>query len=339
MNRLTVFILVLTIMLFGCEIRFSSSEPGVPSETLASPVTNEISGISASTATGGGNIISDGGSAVTSRGVVWSVNPVPTTSLTTKTVDGSGTGSFPSSIKGLSSNTKYYVRAYAVNSSGTAYGNEVSFTTSGTTGTTQGVPCPGASTVKDIDGNTYSTVQIGAQCWMQSNLKVSKYRNGAAIPTGLSDAVWESTTSSAYAIYANNINNDALYGKLYNLYAVNDVRGLCPTGWHVPTKDEWDKFVSHLGGVEVAGGKMKSTTGWRVPNNEATNESGFTGLPGGSRVSSGKFDYLGSVGVWWSSSEINISDAWALNVGSNDGDVSRFTSDKEYGFSVRCLRD
>jgi uncharacterized protein (TIGR02145 family) len=174
---------------------------------------------------------------------------------------------------------------------------------------------------------------------MQSNLKVSKYRNGAAIPTGLSDAVWESTTSSAYAIYANNTNNDALYGKLYNLYAVNDVRGLCPTGWHVPTKDEWDKFVSHLGGVEVAGGKMKSTTGWRVLNNEVTNESGFTGLPGGSRFSSGKFDYLGSVGVWWSSSEINIGDAWALNVGSRDGAVSRFTSDKEYGFSVRCLRD
>ena len=358
MNRLTIFILLITIMLFGCEIRFSSSEPGVPSETLASLITIDISGITTSTASGGGNITSDGGSAVTSRGVVWSLNPAPTTSLTTKTVDGSGTGSFPSSIKGLASNTKYYVRAYAVNSVGTAYGNEVTFTTSGTSGssvTTQGVPCPGAATVKDIDGNTYNTVQIGTQCWTKENLRVTKYSDGTYIPLDNSggtsgnslDQTWGSRTTGARTIYAHSQTNLVKYGFLYNWYTAKGIatagstnfKRICPTGWHVPSKEEWDKLLSHLGGAQVAGGKLKSVTGWNAPNTGATNESGFTGLPGGGRIDSGEFGYLGTAGVWWSSSESNSNSAWNLNLFYGDGNVAWNGLNKAHGLSVRCLRD
>ena len=357
MNRLTIFILLITIMLFGCEIRFSSSEPGVPSETLASLITSDISGITTSTANGGGNITSDGGSAVTTRGVVWSLNPAPTTSLTTKTVDGSGTGSFPSSIKGLASNTKYYVRAYAVNSVGTAYGNEVTFTTSGTTGssgTTKGVPCPGAATVKDIDGNTYNTVQIGTQCWTKENLRVTKYSDGTSIPLDNSGGTsgnglgqtWGSRTTGARTIYAHSQTNVVTYGFLYNWYTAKGIatagstnfKRICPTGWHVPSEGEWKILASYLGGDKSAGGKMKSTTGWTA-NTGATNESGFTGLPGGLRSIVGEFNYLGSVGVWWSSSEIDYDDAWSLNLYYLDGSVIRNSIDKAHGLSVRCLRD
>jgi uncharacterized protein (TIGR02145 family) len=356
-----LFIILLSVFTLNCEIRFSSSEPGVPSEILASLITTAISGITTSSANGGGTITSDGGSSVTSRGVVWSVNPAPTTSLTTKTVDGSGTGSFPSSIKGLASNTKYYVRAYAVNSSGTAYGNEVSFTTSGTTGstgTTQGVPCPGASTVKDIDGNTYNTVQIGTQCWTKENLRVTKYSDGTTIPldnsggtTGNgSGQTWGYRTTGVRTIYAHSQRKLATYGYLYNWYAAKGIatagstsfKRICPTGWHVPTDKEFTTLTTFLGGNNIAGGKMKSTgtTLWRTPNTGATNESGFSGLPGGNRSDVGRFYDLGLGGVWWSSSESNDYSAWYLFLYSYNGYVYRnYNSGKGDGLSVRCLRD
>jgi len=150
----------------------------------------------------------------------------------------------------------------------------------------------------DVDGNSYNTVKIAIQCWTQSNLKVTNYRNGNNIPTGLSDAQWGSATSGAYAIYNNDAANDALYGKLYNWYSATDSRGLCPTGWHVPSDAEWNRLVKYhdpnadtvcgnCWSSSVAGVKMKSTAtqptsgGWTSPNTGATNSSGFTGLPGG----------------------------------------------------------
>jgi uncharacterized protein (TIGR02145 family) len=302
--------------------------------TLPKLTTTEVTEKTENTAMSGGNISPAGNATITARGVVWSTSPKPTIALSTKTVDGSGTGVFTSSVTGLTAKTKYYLRAYATNGTGTNYGNEISFIAEKDT-----FSCVGTPTVTDIDSNTYKTVQIGTQCWMQSNLKVSKYRNGAAIPTGLSDNVWSRTTSGAYAIYDNNNVNDALYGKLYNWYAVKDVRGLCPIGWHVPSEDEWGELKGHLVPL-VAGGKLKSVIGWNSPNTGATNESGFTGLPGGGRYSSGEFNYLGSVGGWWSSSEASNDFAWNLTLSSNDGYVNRYDySNKENGLSVRCLRD
>jgi uncharacterized protein (TIGR02145 family) len=247
---------------------------------------------------------------------------------------------FTTNLIGLTHSTTYYVRAYATNSVGTAYGNEVSFTTLSASTFT----C-GTSTVSDVDNNTYNTVQIGNQCWTQSNLKVSKYRNGDNIPTGLSDVQWGSTSSGAYAIYNNDPANDGLYGKLYNWYAVTDSRGLCPTGWHVPSDAEWTMLTTFLGGESVAGGAMKSTAtqptpgGWNAPNTGATNSSGFTGLPGGYRDSGGGFGNLGDYGYWWSSSDAGSGFAWVRYLIYGNASAYRNYYYLRGGFSVRCARD
>jgi uncharacterized protein (TIGR02145 family) len=206
----------------------------------------------------------------------------------------------------------------------------------------------GTYSVQDIDGNSYKTVQIGSQCWIQSNLKVSKYRNGNNISNITDIAAWAQTNTSgigAWCNYDNSSANDALYGKLYNWFAVNDSRGLCPTGWHVPSDEELTTLTNFLGGTSVAGGKMKSTDttrssgGWDSPNTGATNSSGFTCLPGGFRSSGGGFSNLGRNGPWWSSSEAGSGSAWFRNLGSNAVFANRNFNDHRGGFSVRCARD
>ena len=203
------------------------------------------------------------------------------------------------------------------------------------------------SGVTDIDGNFYPSIIINGQEWMQQNLAVTKYRNGDPIPTGLSYVTWLNTTNGAYAIYNNDAANNTLYGKLYNWYAVNDSRGVCPTGWHVPSDAEWSTFINYLdpnanGGdtwPNVAGGKLKSMTGWNSPNSGATNESGFTGLPGGYRNNYGPYFNFGNYGYWWSSTEGDSSNAWSRRLFYNGSDVDRLSYNKQNGFSVRCVRD
>jgi len=317
-----------------------SSVGGGGSASLPSVTTVAISGVTSTGASTGGDVTSDGGSAVASRGVAYSLLTNPTI-LGNITTDGSGVGSFVSTLTGLNSNTQYHVRAYALNSAGTAYGNEVTFTTL----PFLGQPCPGTPTVSDIDGNIYNTVKIGNQCWTQSNLKVSRYRNGDTIPTGLNDAQWVSTTSGAYAIYDNDSVNDILFGKLYNHYAVTDSRGLCPTGWHVPSNQEWTTLETFLGGSSVAGGALKSTAtqptlgGWFSPNTGATNSSGFSAGPGGQRFRLGDFRSVGNNGFWWSSS-LSTPPTWVRNLNFDYGGIVRNDYfNRPYGFSVRCLKD
>jgi uncharacterized protein (TIGR02145 family) len=243
-------------------------------------------------------------------------------------------------LTGLTPSTTYYVRAYATNNVGTAYGNEVTFTTP----VIPAFTC-GTSTVSDVDGNNYQTVQIGTQCWTRSNLKVSKFRNGDNLPTGLSNSAWFSTTAGACTVYDNNPVYDGSYGKLYNHFAVMDSRGLCPTGWHVPTDGEWTILETYLGGSSVAGGAIKSTSvqptsgGWLNPNNGATNSSGFTAEPGGTRINFGSvFAYLNAHGYWWSSS-LSGSDAWGRELSYGNSVIGRYIYPSSSGLSVRCLRD
>jgi uncharacterized protein (TIGR02145 family) len=217
------------------------------------------------------------------------------------------------------------------------------------------VPSGSSNSVTDVDGNTYETVTIGTQVWMKENLKVSKYRNGDAIPTNLSNTVWQNTTSGAYAIYDNNLLNDSIYGKLYNWYAVADPRGLCPVGWHVPSDHEWNiltKYLDPLGDTtqccsNVAGAKMKSLgnieagTGiWYAPNSDATNSTGYTGFPGGLRLLNGTFTNIGYIGYWWSSTEISSIQAWLRYLYRDGSGLTRANIyGKRSGYTVRCLKD
>ncbi|MBC8215271.1 MAG: hypothetical protein H8E64_02020, partial [Candidatus Marinimicrobia bacterium] len=198
-----------------------------------------------------------------------------------------------------------------------------------------------AQTVTDIDGNVYETVIIGEQEWTVTNLKVTKYRDGTAIPTGHSNSDWSNLTTGAYAVYDNNESNATTYGYLYNWYAVDDTRNIAPEGWHVPTDDEWQTLVDYLGGSSIAGGKMKETgtEHWNSPNTGATNESGFMALPGGFRSYNGGYTNMGYNCYFWSSTESSSTNAWYRILSYNNSDVYRSSYSKHYGFSVRVVRD
>jgi uncharacterized protein (TIGR02145 family) len=182
--------------------------------------------------------------------------------------------------------------------------------------------------------------------WAFENFDGTTFRNGDPIPEVTNPTAWSGLTTPAWCYYNNTSTNGQIYGKLYNWYAVNDPRGLAPIGWRVPTDDDWTALTTCLGGEEVAGGKMKTTgtiednTGlWQSPNTGATNESGFNGLPGGLRYSSGAFDDIGSRGFWWSSTENSSTSAWYRLLSYNYGYVTRSASNKKNGFSVRLIKD
>jgi uncharacterized protein (TIGR02145 family) len=198
---------------------------------------------------------------------------------------------------------------------------------------------------KDRDGNSYKTIKIGTQLWTKENLNVSKYRNGDLIPQVTDPTQWANLTTGAWCYYNNDPANGAVYGKLYNWYAVNDPRGLAPEGWHVPSNAEWTTLTTFLGGENVAGGKMKEigTSFWRSPNTQATNESGFTGLPANFRFVHGGFiPQIGYWGNWWSSSGEMDSwggVAWYLELNNSSGSVFKDKDGKNAGLSVRCVKN
>jgi uncharacterized protein (TIGR02145 family) len=201
------------------------------------------------------------------------------------------------------------------------------------------IGCP--ATVTDIDGNSYNIVQIGTQCWMQKNLKVTRYRNGDSITNITNYTQWANLTTEAYCDYNNIASNSTIYGKLYNYFAVVDSRNICPTGWHVPSNVEWTILTTYLGGESVAAGKLKETgtTHWQSPNTGATNETGFTALPGGDRNYIGSFSNKGSIGFWWSSTEFNTNDGYHRCIYNHTTNFYSYSSSKVHGFSVRCIKD
>jgi len=196
-------------------------------------------------------------------------------------------------------------------------------------------------TVTDYDGNVYQTIKIGDQWWMMENLKVTHYRNGDPIPHVTDGGEWSGLYTGAYCAYDNDPANVSTYGRLYNWYAVDDSRNIAPTGWHVPTNGEWQTLVDSLGGSSVAGGKMKEagTTHWYPPNTGATNESGFSALPGGYRHYYGYFDSMGIYAYFWSSTKRYSYSAWDRELYYYYSRVYRYAVDKSHGFSVRCVQD
>jgi uncharacterized protein (TIGR02145 family) len=317
-------------LLVGCT---KTSENINPTIKISISTTN-VSEISTTSAKSGGNISADGSASVTSRGVVWSTTSNPTVALATKTSNESGTGVFTSNITGLLANTPYFARAYAINNVGTAYGNEVSFKTS-VEGTTH-------SGVTDLCGKTYKGIVIGNQTWISENLSTCKYRNGDPIPHVKDDATWASLTTGAYCYFNNDsVKYAAIYGKIYNWFAVTDSRGLAPTGWHIPNQTEMTTLITNLGGAIVAGGKMKTSgTTYCSTNTSGTNSSGFSGLPAGDRRGfNGVFNNLGVFGGYWSSTQFDNSNAWNFRLYCNSAEVTLGNDGKRHGFSVRIMKD
>ncbi len=294
-----------------------------------------VANITATEAESGGDVTSDGGVPITERGICYSLSHAPTTA-DSKIIASGTTGPFISNLTGLTTNTICYVRAYATNSIGTAYGNEISFTP----------VFPNCGTITDVDGNIYKTVTIGTQCWMQGNLKTTKYSDGTSIPNVTDAAAWRVLTTSAYCWYRNDgLTYKDTYGALYNWYTVDRARNVCPTGWHVPSDAEWTTLTTFLGGEISAGGKLKEagSSHWLSVNVGATNESGFTALPAGYNDYDGVFYNINMTGAWWSSTENpspgSTTSASDRVIGFDGNYVFRSFNLKRNGFSVRCLKD
>jgi uncharacterized protein (TIGR02145 family) len=301
----------------------------------------------------GGDISDDGGGNITARGVCWSTEQSPTID-DSKTNDGSGSGSYTSEISGLDYDTDYYVRAYATNSAGTAYGDELSFTT---------------DALKDADGNTYTTVEIGTQVWMVENLRTTSLNDGTKlkaesdIPIVTDNTAWINLTTPAYCWYENDEESYGSYGPLYNWYAVTS-GDLCPDGWHVASKSDWDAMLQYLidNGYNYDGTTntpisenklakaMASASGWTSSINTGTpgnndypdkiNATGFSARPGGYRsASNGSFSDRNAHGYWWTSSSSNDDDAHCYGIFNSWDQVDYWEFGKKYGLSVRCVKD
>ena len=197
-----------------------------------------------------------------------------------------------------------------------------------------------AGTVQDQSGNFYNTVAIGTQVWFKENLRTKKYRSGALIPVKTNT---DTSTIVGQMYYYNNdsLTNYSVYGALYNWIATQNSDSLCPTGWHVPTDAEWTTLTTYLGGISVAGGKMKSvgTAYWNSPNTDATNESGFSALPGGFRNYDGSFSDISYYAIFWSATEFDLYNAWYRYLYLFNGSVSRVIANKSLGGFVRCLKN
>lgn len=217
-----------------------------------------------------------------------------------------------------------------------------------------GIPCTEQPFVTDVDGNTYRTVRIGNQCWMAENLRTSHYNDGALIPNVTDNAEWAQATTAAWCNYQNDPGYDATFGKMYNWYALA-VPNIAPVGWHVPTDTEWQQLElelgmppadldiqggSNRGGAANVGGKMKTIDTWSTQNLGATNETGFSGLPGGERnTDSGLFDSLGDYGFWWSATEGQVDYAYLRGLQFMITGVYRDLINEGTACSVRCVKD
>jgi uncharacterized protein (TIGR02145 family) len=193
---------------------------------------------------------------------------------------------------------------------------------------------PAPTTITDIDGNIYHTITIGTQVWMVENLKTTRYRNGEAIANVIGEP-WDNLTSGAYVSYDNTQDNRLTYGLLYNWYAVNDSRNICPEGWHIPTMEEWQVLASTGKGLKEPG-----TAHWMRPNSCAPNSSGFDALPGGNCGFDGNFNGISELGYWWTSDAENTENAWvSMMYNVNAGLSGWVDTNKWVGASVRCIKD
>jgi uncharacterized protein (TIGR02145 family) len=299
---------------------------------LATVTTAAVSTFTATGAVTGGDVSASGGGAITARGVCYgtAANPDITGTFTT---DGTGTGTFTSTLSGLANGTVYYVRAYATNFAGTSYGTQVQFLTM----------------VADAEGSLYKTVLINNKVWMAENLSTKKYNDNTDVTLVTNGAAWAALTTEAFCWYGNDeTTNKPLYGALYNWYAVNKGT-LCPTGWHVPTDAEFKGLETFLGMTQAQadayswrgtdqGTLLKNTAGWTTGN--GTNTVGFTALPGGYRYYfDGGFAGAGTIGYWWTADQASPTNALYRRLDGANAGVFREGAVKAAGKSVRCMKN
>jgi uncharacterized protein (TIGR02145 family) len=310
---------------YGNEITFTSvaasTVPGAP--TIGTATAGNAQATVTFTAP-----VSNGGSAITGYTVTSSPG----------SITGTGTAS-PITVTGLTNGTAYTFTITATNAIGTSVASSASNSVTP------------LGPITDIDGNIYNIVTIGAQVWMAENLRTTKYSDGTPIPNITDNTTWIALTTGAYSDYSNTPANSITYGRLYNWYVVdnnaatkvasNGGRNVCPTSWHVPSDAEWTTLTTYLGGESIAGDKLKEsgTAHWASPNTGATNETGFTALPGGNRGGDGLYYIIGNYGFWWSSTEYSTWYAWKRNMHYDGTSVNRANDIKVLGYSVRCVRD
>ena len=312
---------------YGNEVSFTTSKG------FAFVTTAPISNIIALSAMGGGNVIVDGGASVTARGICYSISPHPTTS-NFKTSDNVGVGTFTDTLQPLASQTVYYVRAYAVNSYGTAYGNEISFTASS------------ANTVTDTDGNVYGYITINGQSWMTSNLRVTHYQNGDPIVNGSSTSFdWLNNTLGAFSFPNGDSTTNRTLGKLYNVVAVNDpTRNIAPAGWHVATEGDWEalEFYEGMAASDTSLFNFRGTIG---PLFIVGGSTGLNLPYGGQRFFDGSYLEYGTAGYFWTARQaINGGGTFLGNFyrGFNRlGNLAAIfhTYSKSIACSVRCVKN
>ncbi|HNY45148.1 MAG TPA: fibrobacter succinogenes major paralogous domain-containing protein [Bacteroidales bacterium] len=323
-------------------------------EEIPTLKTGEVSNITENSATLSAKVSKDGDSEIIVRGFVWNTTKNPSLEANIGfSENGSGVGDFTHNVEGLMSETTYYVRAYATNEIGTAYGNEVSFTTNAPSW--NGTPCTDCETITDIDGNIYRTVKIGTQCWLADNLKTTKYNDGTEIQNVTLNTEWNVLSTGAFCWYNNDANNKENYGALYNYYAVETGK-LCPEGWHVATDNEWKELEGFVDSEYKVGNSIWNNESWRGSDvgirlkasyfwlggsqQDKSDSHGFSALPGGVRNGdTGGFERLEEWGLWWSSKNDVETNVYRRNLEKNKDNIARFPSNPKSGYSIRCIKN
>lgn len=316
-THITVFILSLLLL------------PGCKKGELPDVETLDVEYYASTKATIGYNLHSDGGATVTSSGLIIG---------TTENLEASGVryemgvdqGEYFGQLSGLLPDKQYFIKAFSINEVGESFGELKSFTT--------------PVKVTDFDNNSYETVVIGNQVWMAKNLETTHYQNGDLIvTTDPSSLNIENEVAPKYQwVYNGENSNLPEYGRLYTWYAATDPRDVCPTGWHIPSDAEWTILEAKLGGYTTAGSKLKEINNdhWLSPyNKDASDLSCFTGLPGGYRDWTGISYQIQNNGYFWSDSDSEPSKAYSRALNATLGEVGRLSMLKNYGVSIRCIKD
>ena len=310
---------------YGNEVTFKT---GIAAPSVT---TGQVTGVTNNSAVCTGTVTYSGGAPILEKGICWSQAPDPDLDDSHVSVS-TGPNTYTCTLTGLSSGSRYYARAYVKNEGGTGYGEQVVFTTK----------------VVDIEGNMYGTVCIGNQVWMTENLKVLKYNDGSAIPNVTDNDDWKLLTTGAYCWYDNNMNYKNTIGALYNWYAAGTGK-ICPTGWHVPTNEDFNNLELFLGmnpeSIDLwdwrgtdQGTQLKNTIGWKAGEN-GTNSSGFCAIPGGYRYGAdGGFNALEKLTYYWCS-ERNDELAWYRRLDGPETGIFKGSTYKRGGKYIRCIKD